>query len=270
MIDGFRRCQAVIVLPVLGVLATAVAPVTAQELRVGTEANYPPFNAMTPDGEFAGYDIDVAAAVCARIGRSCSFFVQDWDGLIPHLLSGRYDIIIAAMSITDERRQQIDFSIPYADVPLWVVAPLEGPLAEVETVEALGAALDGLVIGAQVSTTQADVMASLAPGADIQLYPTHDDVMLDLVSGRIDAAAADSVAFLPFLSGPEGEGYGRVGPPLTATDFPTVGHGLGIAMRLGEDGLKAEIDAAIAALRAEGVLTRLSEEWFGFDISGDP
>lgn len=249
------------------VLAQSVADDPDAVLIIGTEANYPPFNAVHPDGRFSGFDIDVGDAVCARMGRDCAFVIQDWDGLIPHLLGGRYDLIIAAMSITDERMEQIAFSVPYADVPLWVVAPKDGPLGGAESLEDLRAALDGAVVGVQISTTQEYVLTALDAGATIQLYPTHDDVMLDLMSGRLDAVAADSVAFQHFLGSPEGEGYGRVGPPLTSAEFPMVGHGLGIAMRREDTTLKAEIDAALEGLHADGTLRALSETWFGFDIT---
>jgi lysine-arginine-ornithine-binding protein len=248
-----------------GLASTGAA---AQEvLRVGTEAAYMPFNGIDPDGTIVGYDVDVGNEVCKRINRTCEFMAQDWDGIIPQLLAKRYDVIIAAMSITDERAQQIDFSVPYASIPVWIVAAKDSPLAATKTVDELRTALAGMTVGVQTSTTQQYVLEALNSDATLQFYTAQDDVNLDLVSGRIDAAAADSVAFLPFLQSEDGQAYAPVGPALTQADFPVLGHGTGMGFRKEDTALRAEVDAAIEAMKADGTLATLSQKWFGSDVT---
>src|SRR5690606_26645382 len=103
----------------------AAGAVQAQDevVRIGTEGAYPPFNATDASGELVGFEVDLGRALCERAGVTCEFVAQDWDGIIPALLSGRYDMIMAGMTITDERREQVDFSRGYVTTPAWFVAP---------------------------------------------------------------------------------------------------------------------------------------------------
>ncbi|MEO1225995.1 MAG: transporter substrate-binding domain-containing protein, partial [Pseudomonadota bacterium] len=82
-------------------------------LRIGTEGAYPPWNATDASGDLIGFEIELGLALCAELGRTCEFVAQDWDGMIPALLNGRYDLIMAGMSITEERQQTITFSNGY-------------------------------------------------------------------------------------------------------------------------------------------------------------
>ena len=80
--------------------------VSAQTIRIGTEGAYPPWNNLNTAGELEGAEIDFGNEACARMGVECEWVTQDWDGIIPALLNGKYDIIIAGMSITDERKKK--------------------------------------------------------------------------------------------------------------------------------------------------------------------
>ena len=100
-------------------------PVTAKEwktVRFGVEGAYPPFSWTDASGEIKGFDIDLAHALCQQMTVKCELVAQDWDGMIPALLSRKYDAIIAAMSITDERRKKVDFTEKYAHIPNRFVA----------------------------------------------------------------------------------------------------------------------------------------------------
>ena len=115
------------------VAALPAAAVMANEtptLRIATEGAYPPFNYFTADGKLAGFDIEIGRALCAKMQAKCTFVAQDWDGIIPALLANKYDVIIASMFITAERRQKVDFTEPYQKSAMTFVVPKDSTLTD--------------------------------------------------------------------------------------------------------------------------------------------
>ena len=110
-------------LVVAAALLAAGGTASAQEtVRIGTEGAYPPWNETDPAGNLVGFEVDLGNAMCEKMGVTCEWVAQDWDGIIPALLNGRYDLIMAGMSITEERRQAIEFSDGYVTDPAMFVA----------------------------------------------------------------------------------------------------------------------------------------------------
>lgn len=251
-------------------------------LRVATEGAYPPYNMMDTGGNLVGFDVDVMREICGRIKVECQIVAQNWDGIIPGLQAGKYDAIIAGMSITEERRQAVDFTQSYAITPAYFVALNDSPLHqldlglerinldEVDTTEeaaiaALKSALRGKSVGVQSATIHANFVDDILGGlADVRRYDTQENLALDLAAGRIDVGLADSTAWEPFLDSEAGQKAGFVGPGLDGGPF---GQGLGIAIRKGEDRLLDALNGALAQMREDGTLKRLAEQWFGFDAS---
>lgn len=249
-------------------LGLSAATASAQEtIRIGTEGAYPPWNFTSPDGELVGFEIDLANALCERMGASCEFVAQDWDGIIPALLQGRYDAIMAGMSINDERRERIAFSHGYATTPAHFVAHNDSPLQELETVDAVIEALDGVAIGAQVATIHQGFLEQFVPDADLRTYDTQELLNLDLAAGRVEAGLADSSGWTDFLSSEEGSEFSQFGPGLTGADFDIFGEGVGIGLRKEDDALLARFNTALCEMAEDGSLAALTEEWFGFDAS---
>jgi arginine/ornithine transport system substrate-binding protein len=241
----------------------AAAPSAPAELKVAIDASYEPFTYKTPDGKPTGFDVDIAEAICAEIKRQCVYVEQVWDGMIPGLLAQKYDVIISSMSITEERLQQVDFSDKYYNTPSRIVVKADTAFTD-------AASLKGKNLGVLKGSTQEKyAMGELSPaGVNVVPYEAQDQVYLDVKSGRLDGTVADSVEVTGgFLSKPEGQGYGFVGPVLNEPKY--FGNGVGVAMSKGQDELKAQINEAIKAIRSNGTYETISKKYFEFDVYGN-
>jgi polar amino acid transport system substrate-binding protein/arginine/ornithine transport system substrate-binding protein len=166
----------------LGVFALGLGTAQADEkLRIGVEGAYPPFSWKEADGTLKGFDIDIAVALCEKMGRECDLVEQDWDGIIPALLAKKYDAIIASMSITEERKKRVDFTGKYYNTPARFVAAKDADF------DATTEGLKGKVVGVQRGTTHQCYMEKMFPDTELKLYGTQEEVFLDLGAGRIDA-----------------------------------------------------------------------------------
>ena len=226
-------------------------------VRIGSEGAYPPFNSIDSNNELQGFDIDIAKALCEKMQVECTFVTQDWDGMIPALTSGKYDAIIASMSITDERKQVIDFTDKYYTNSLTFVASDESGFTAVGPAD-----LAGKTLGAQSSTVSATFLEENYGESDIKLYPTQDEVNLDLVAGRIDMLFVDKLPGLEWLKTADGGNYEFVG-----TDLPTDGVGAGV--RQADTDLRDQISEAIVAIKADGTYDKINAKYFPFSIWKD-
>ncbi len=244
------------------VLALGVAGADAAEkLRIGVEGAYPPFSWKEADGTLKGFDIDIAWALCEKMGVECELIEQDWDGIIPALLNRKYDAIIASMSITEERKKKVDFTNAYYNTPAKFVAAADAGF------DATAAGLSGKVVGVQRGTTHQCYMEKAFPDAELKLYPTQEEVFQDLAAGRIDAQISDSIQALEgFLETDAGEGYAFLGGD--QYDLECHGEGAGIAVRKGNSELIAAFNNAIQAIRADGSYAEINAKYFDFDIYG--
>lgn len=243
--------------------APVAATPSTPELRVAIDPTYEPFTFKTADGKPAGFDVDIAEAICAQIQRQCVYVEQVWDSMIPGLQAQQYDVIISSMSITEERQQVIDFSDKYYSTPSRIVVKEGTPF---ETLASLKGQRLGVLKG---STQESYAMGELAPlGVTVIPYEAQDQVYLDIRSGRLNGTVADAVEVTGgFLSKPEGAGFGFVGPVLNDPKY--FGTGMGVAMRKGRDDLKQQINQAIQTIRANGTYQQISAKYFDFDVYGD-
>jgi lysine-arginine-ornithine-binding protein len=234
-----------------------------RKVRIGTEGAYPPFNSIDTSGQLVGFDIDIANALCAAAKFECTFVVQDWDGIIPALQANKYDAIIASMSITEKRKEVVDFTGKYYNTPAKFIGA-EG--AEFDFTE--GSGLAGMKIGVQGSTIHEDFARAKWPGAEVVTYATQDEANADLVSGRVDLVMADSVALLEgFLKTDGGQGFAFAGPDYNDPTFH--GDGAGIAIRKGEQDLVDAFNKALVQIRADGTYQAINAKYFDFDVYGE-
>ena len=238
--------------------AWAQAPGWAK-IRIGVEGNYPPFSKMSPDGKLSGFDIDIANAVCAQLKAECTLVQQEWDGMMPALAARKFDMIVASMTITDERRKAAEFSDPYYDVPSRWIAKA-GAFKD-----ATPADFKGRKIAVLRNSPRAKFVQERYKDSEVLLVTKETDVYLELAAGRADIGfGSAAVSGEAFLKKPEGKGYAQVGAPVRLDG----GSGVGIAFRKGEDALREKVNAALKTIRADGSYKKIQDKYFTFDIYG--
>lgn len=227
----------------------------AETLKIGTEGAYPPFNLIDASGQVVGFDLDIAHALCARMAVECEVVTSDWDGIIPALNAGKFDFLVASMSVTEERQQAVDFTDPYYTNKLQFVAPKS---ADFKTDEQ---SLDGKVIGAQRATIAGTWLEdNLDDVVDIKLYDTQENAYLDLASGRVDGILADKFVQWEWLKSEAGQDFEFKGEPVFDNDE------IAIAVRKGEDELRQRLNQALAEIVADGTYEQINAKYFPFSI----
>jgi polar amino acid transport system substrate-binding protein len=237
---------------VLGLAGQADA---ADKLRVGTEGAYPPFNLVDARGKVGGFDVDIANALCAKMQVECEVVTSDWDGIIPALNAKKFDFIAASMSITDERKQAVDFTDAYYTNKLQFIAPKS------DTFKTDEASLKGKVIGAQRATIAGTWMEdNLGDVVKMKLYDTQENAYLDLAAGRVDGVLADKLVNWEWLKSEPGQGFEFKGEPVYDNDQ------IGIALRKGDDALRERLNVALQAMVADGTYQQINDKYFPFSI----
>jgi polar amino acid transport system substrate-binding protein/arginine/ornithine transport system substrate-binding protein len=243
-------------------LAFAGAVHAQEPVEICVEGAYPPFSEMDNEGEVVGFDIDIANALCDEIGVECDLVPTEWDAIIPALEEDKCDAIVASMSITEERRQRIDFSEKYYQSPQHFVA------AEGADWEDTNEGLAGKRVCVQRGTIHQDYLEGEFPDVELVLYPTQDEVYLDLASGRCDAIMGDTVAMQQgFLNTEAGEGYAILGDAHVVPEYH--GDGAGIGVRKSDAELRDRFSQAIQAIRESGEYEEIQSKYFDFDIYGE-
>ncbi len=234
--------QLTMIISAAALLGLAASPALAETVRLGTEGAYPPYNFLNDQGEVDGFERELGDELCKRAELDCSWVTNDWDSIIPNLVSGNYDAIIAGMSITPERDEVIDFSQAYYPPG----ASLYVALADA------GADIDSGVITAQTNTIHAGHIAS--GEATLVEFATPDETIAALRNGEADAVLADADYLLPIVteSGGELEVIGEV----------ILGGGIGVGLRESDGELKEKFDVAIEAMKADGTINGLLAKWF--------
>lgn len=240
-------------LPALG--ADLLDTVKARgSLRIAMEGTYPPFNFKDgKSGQLAGYDVDVARALAAKLGLKPEFVSTEWSAILAGLAAGKYDVIVSQVGITAKREQAFDFSQPYTySSPQLIVRRNES--ASYTTL----ADLKGKRLGVGQGSVF-EQQAKAVPGIEVKSYPAAPENLQDLAFGRIDAALNDSLMVAYLLK--HSQLPIRAGARVGAVER------MGVALRKGQPKFKAAVDQALAELRADGSLKAMSVKWFGSDAS---
>src|SRR6202162_5989215 len=233
-------------------------------IRFGVDPSYPPFESKAPDGSLVGFDIDLGNALCAKLNAKCVWVENDFDGMIPALQARKIDAILSDMSVTDKRRQQIDFTEKISDSPTRMVAKTGSNL--LPTAESLR----GKNIGVEQGTIQETYARTYFEpnGVKVVSYQNQDQVYADLKSGRLDASLQDEVqANFGFLKTPVGQGFGFSGPEIN--DPAILGSAAAIGLRKGDTDLKTALNNALTALLKDGTYQAIAKKYFDFNIYGE-
>ena len=229
-------------------------------LRFGMDASYAPFESVNQQGQIVGFEVDYANAICAKIKVTCTFQNQDWDGVIPALLSSKFDVIFSSMNVTETRKQKVIFSnVYYATPPVFVGQADSKP-------DTSPAALKGKTIGTQSSTIHAAYLEKYYKDSEIKLYPTQDEPNLDIANGRLDYVVGDILVEQEFID-KKGNGCCKVLSEIKR-DPAIHGPGVGAAFRPEDTDLRDKFNKAIDELDADGTYAKLEAKYFKTDIRG--
>lgn len=220
-------------------------------LRIGTEGAYAPFNYTNADGTLGGFDVEIANAICADLQMTCEIIAQDWDGIIPGLKAGKYDAIVAAMSVTPERAKQVAFTDPYFSNALVFLAKKDSSFDPANSSD-----IDAHSIAAQRSTISSQWLENAYPKADMKLYDTLSNAFLDLGSGRVDAMISDKLPALEWLGSPSGSNYAIKGDEIDIND------NFAIAVRPNDEALQTKINKSLANLKSNGTYDKINQKYF--------
>ena len=219
-------------------------------LRIGTEGAYAPFNYTNADGSLGGFDVELAQALCADMQVTCEIIAQDWDGIIPGLKAGKYDAIVAAMSITPERAEQVSFTEPYFSNTLVFLAKKDSSFDPSNASD-----IDDNLIAAQRSTISSQWLEDAYPKANMKLYDTLSNAFLDLGAGRVNAMISDKVPALQWLNSASGSDYVLKGNEIDIND------NFAIAVRPGDE-LQGKLNQALVNIKANGTYDKLNQRYF--------
>lgn len=223
-------------------------------LKVGIEGTYPPFNYQDESGQLTGFEVDFANALAKQLEVEAEFQPTKWDGILAALESGRLDVVINQVTISDERKQKYDFSTPYTVSGIQALTRK----ADADSIKTPTDLADKKV-GVGLGTNYEQWLKENVPQADIRTYDDDPTKFQDLNVGRIDVILVDRLAALEMVE--------KTGDRLAVAGDAFSRQESGIALRKGNPQLLAAINAAIAKLRADGTLKQLSEKWFKADVT---
>ncbi len=233
-------------------VAAAPAPAPAKVYVVGTDAAYAPFESQNEKGEIVGFDIEVVQAVAAKAGFEVKFVNTPWEGIFNTLQQGDRDMIVSAVTITDERKQTMDFSDPYFDAAQLIAVKETSKVAKF-------ADLKKLKVGVQTGTTGDEAVTKLLgkTSTNIKRFESTPLALKELEAGGVDAVVADNGVVAHYVANNPG------GKFKTVSDTEFVPEQYGIAIKKGNTELQAKVNQGLAAIKADGTYAQIYAKYFG-------
>ena len=230
---------------------TNTAANTEKELIVGTDAAYAPFESENSDKTVSGFDIDVLKAIADKVGLKLRFINTPWEGLFNQLASGDRDILVSAITITDERKKVMDFSEPYFEAAQLIAVPMNSAVKKMED-------LKKLKIGVQTGTTGDEIVGKLVgkSNPNVKRFEGTPLAIKELENGGVEAVVADNGVITNFQKN-NASAFKVVTDPSFKKEF------YGIAVKTGNVELLKKINQGLAAIKADGTYDKIYQSYFG-------
>ena len=230
------------------VLAACGRKDTTKYLVMGTNAEFPPFETRGGEGgsEVVGFDVEVARAIAAKIGLPLKIEDMKFDSLLPALAAGKVDLVLAGMTITEERRQNVDFSIPYYKATQVVLIRKGDPVPQAKE------ELKGRKIAVQLGTTGDGVAAEITGQENVRQFTSAMDAVVELMNSKVDAVIIDEQPALNFA---------KINPELELVRLAFDDEFYGIAVRKGNAELLAKINETLGEISADGRYDQFVNQW---------
>lgn len=232
--------------------ASAAAPAPAKVYVVGTDAAYAPFESENPQKEIVGFDIDVVKAVAQKAGIEVKFVNTPWEGIFNTLAQGDRDLLVSAITITDERKQTMDFSDPYFDAQQLIAVKANSKVTKFDE-------LKKLKVGVQTGTTGDEVVTKLQgkTSTNIKRFESTPLALKELESGGVDAVVADNGVVVNYVANNAGSKF------KTVADKAFQNEQYGIAVKKGNADLLGKINKGLADIKADGTYDKIYAQYFG-------
>jgi polar amino acid transport system substrate-binding protein len=233
--------------------APPAAPAPAARVYiVGTDAAYAPFESQNEKGEIVGFDIDVVTAVAQKANLAVKFVNTPWEGIFNALNQGDRDLLVSSITITDERKQTMDFTDPYFDARQLIAVKADSAVARF-------ADLKPLTVAVQTGTTGDEVVSKLQGknSANIKRFESTPLALKELEAGGVQAVVADNGVVVNYVANNAGAGF------KTVSDAAFAPERYGIAVRKGNAELLAKLNKGLADIKADGSYDRIYARYFG-------
>ncbi len=236
-------------------LLAAGTVAAGEKIRIASEGYFPPFNYFDDGGKLAGFDVDIGRALCEKMNADCEFVPEDWDTLIPGLLDEKYDVILASMSITEEREKSVSFTIPYYSNMLTFIGRRNSGIKISDD------GLKGKSVGSQHGTISAEHLEGQYGGiVNVKLFETQDEAYEALATGKLDLVLVDNLPAYDWLQTDAGKDHEFVG------EFVDIDDRIGMAVRKGDDDLRQKLNQALIAILEDGTYETINDNYFPFSI----
>lgn len=231
--------------------ATDASAAGGRELIVGTDAAYAPFEIENADKTVSGFDIDVLKAIAEKAGLKLRFINTPWEGLFNQLASGDRDILVSAITITDERKKVMDFSEPYFEAAQLIAVPANSKVTKMDD-------LKKLKVGVQTGTTGDEIVGNLVgkSNSNIKRFEGTPLAIKELENGGVDAVVADNGVITNFQKN-------NASAFKVVSDASFKKEHYGIAVKVGNTELLKKINEGLAAIRADGTYDKIYQNYFG-------
>jgi polar amino acid transport system substrate-binding protein len=238
--------------PVPAPAPLASAPAPAKVVMVGTDAAYAPFESQNEKGEIVGFDIDIVKAIAAKAGIEVKFVNTPWEGIFNALAQGDRDMVVSAVTITDERKQTMDFSEPYFDAQQLIAVRNDSRVKSFQD-------LKKLKVGVQTGTTGDEAVTKLLgkTSTAIKRFESTPLALKELESSGVDAVVADNGVVVHYVANNPGGNF------KTVADKEFVPEQYGIAIKKGNAELLGKINKGLADIKADGTYAKIYTQYFG-------